>query len=164
MEHRYRRTLRVEELEQRAVPAAVGGHLTGSHALRTTLTAQTRLTPFLPYVGTSPVTLEGRLGAGLLGRARVLLDAAPTATFEFSGIQPNIIPGTFAGVLDFAGTPTLVTKQGTVRTQDSGSITILTHGKLLPGLRKFVHRHRRGHQRDGRVPRRARRLHDHGRR
>jgi len=95
--------LQFEELEQRAVPAVLGGHLTGHHAINTTFSGT-----FTP-----PATVQGTIGSSLL-RGTVSLNGHITSL-------PGFDPVTFAGTL------TIHTKQGNVFTDNTGSVSSL-HG------------------------------------
>jgi hypothetical protein len=79
---------------------------------------------------------DGRLGAGLLRHARVFLDVGLGApVFHFLSSPDTgqhgliVLPGE-AG-FTFAGTVTIITKQGTVSTQDSGSIAVPVQGEVV---------------------------------
>src|SRR5262249_9004516 len=108
---------RVEELGTRVVPAAVMP-LTGKHAFNAMLMAQ-----FTP-----PLTVTGNLAGSLLH-----------GSFSLAGVRstpPGVNP------IDFSGTLTVVTRQGTVTMQGTGIVdvkagTFTDTGTIIGGTRKF---------------------------
>jgi hypothetical protein len=108
--NRYRPQL--EQLDQRVVPAVLGSHLTGTHAINTTLTAT-----FTP-----PATINGTIGSSLL-RGTVSFSGAITS-------PPGADPTTASGPL------TIHTKQGNVNTQNM--VSVPSPGGHIPLIGTFT--------------------------
>jgi hypothetical protein len=95
--------LRVEELEQRAVPAPffVNGHLVGCHAIQETITTGLK----------GPTSASGNIPSGLLHGKVALSNVTTNQSF----LTEN-----------FSGTVTITTSRGTLTIPASGDVNLLT--------------------------------------
>jgi hypothetical protein len=134
MKLRNRCRLQVEQLEDRAVPAIVGGHLIGHNAINTTFTVTVTGVNFLTGNlggGSGQVSFQGSLGnKGVLQKGKL----------SFSGMITGV--DNVHHTVSFAGTLNITTKNGTVFTVDTGSVdtsalTFQDTGTILGGTRAF---------------------------